>query len=154
MTQPSQGRTEGILNSLRQNANARQTVPTDTQIELPNPSSSFGAGGSRSQPFHLEKEVSMVRDAADEHTNGTPAKEISSDEEILLEEPGNRSLSGKIQFSNTTQNMDVGDATYRLENKNLNGYEKQKQQQLLASKGPPPEWTDEQLDELLAFDDI
>ncbi|KAH7549406.1 hypothetical protein JRO89_XS13G0026500 [Xanthoceras sorbifolium] len=149
----SQGRTEGILNCLRQNANVRRSVPIDKQVKKVNassPSSSCGAGGSASQNFDVEKEVLVVREDAAEGT-----KEVAlgletyvNDQEILLDDqPNSSNQPGCDRLLGTAASF--VDISNKEENGNINGG---KESQLLTSKGSLPEWTDEQLDELLAFD--
>ncbi|KAK3228288.1 hypothetical protein Dsin_008150 [Dipteronia sinensis] len=156
----SQGRTEGILNCLTQNANARSSVPFDKQMEKVNASyrsSSCGSGGSRSQNFGVEKEVLTAREEAAEITEEVALglQTHVNEQEILLDEqpkslnqPGSDNLSGDVRCINTS--VKFVDISNNEEIGNIDGVKKQSQ--LLTSKGPLPEWTDEQLEELLAFD--
>ncbi|KAK4844205.1 hypothetical protein QYF36_017690 [Acer negundo] len=92
----SKGRTEGILNCLTQNSNARWSLPFDKQMEKVNAS-------SRSSSCGVEKEVLTAREDAvlglETHVN---EQEILLDEQPnSLDKPGSNNLSGDVRCSNT-----------------------------------------------------
>ncbi|XP_031269041.1 uncharacterized protein LOC116140456 [Pistacia vera] len=156
----SQGRTEGILNCLRQNTNMRGAEHNDKELEKGNASvsSSFcDAGDSRNNNSVEEEETIVVSVDVADGRKGTSVDTGTDDHEqgiLSSKQPGHlnearkNNILGKLQCTSVTEK--VIDTPNSEENENTNGVKKQRQ--MLISRGSLPEWTDEQLDELLSFD--
>lgn len=88
----SQGKVEGIMNAIRQNANIRiiQNTKQTEKVNLSPPSGFSGSGGSNSQNFVVEKEPLVIRQRGMKEVIVGPGTD-DNDFGILLDEQPNPS---------------------------------------------------------------
>ncbi|XP_044465577.1 uncharacterized protein LOC123195800 isoform X2 [Mangifera indica] len=150
----SQGRTEGILNCLRQNTNMRVPEHNDKELEEGNTSvsSSFrGIRHSRNNNSVEEEETIVVSlDVAGgrKGTSCVTGTDSHEQEISLSEQPSHLNQERKNNLLGKFQRRSVAEEVIDTRNNE----EDKKPRQVLISGGSLPEWTDEQLDELLSFD--
>lgn len=150
----SQGRTEEILNCLRQNTNMRVPEHNDKELEEGNTSvsSSFrGIRHSRNNNSVEEEETIVVSlDVAGgrKGTSCVTGTDSHEQEISLSEQPSHLNQERKNNLLGKFQRRSVAEEVIDTRNNE----EDKKPRQVLISGGSLPEWTDEQLDELLSFD--
>lgn len=152
----SQG-TEGIMNSLRQNANTTGSAHNNEQMEADRAirSSCYIDGSNRNQNDVSGKEcLSERQDVANRTIDVAVGTKTDNDEKVEISEqlnPWDRASRGNslegAQYGSFA--ADMVEAPNNQENKNNNGTMNRPPPTLRASL---PQWTNEQLDELFAFD--
>ncbi|KAJ4713535.1 Nuclear localized protein [Melia azedarach] len=99
----SQGKVEGIMNAIRQNANIRiiQNTKQTEKVNLSPPSGFSGSGGSNSQNFVVEKEPLVIRQRGMKEPN--PSNPAARTEGIMNHLRQNASASGSVQNPTRTE---------------------------------------------------
>ncbi|OMP10651.1 hypothetical protein COLO4_04377 [Corchorus olitorius] len=150
----SQERTEGIINSLRQTGYLRGRVHNDKVIEGDEAvvSSCYINRRTRSQDAFVEKEHSVRQETISGTKKAALLAGNNKDEEtVVLEmQPSPQNLArrdSQLESSQSSYALNMVRIANNQENVAINGDLK-----LPISTGPLPQWTDEQLDELFAFD--
>ncbi|XP_012088560.1 uncharacterized protein LOC105647171 isoform X2 [Jatropha curcas] len=146
----SQGRTEGIMNSLRQNANKRGSS-LDQHMERDNATrdSCHGNGNNEDQNVVAGKQnganvTAEVADGTDQDNNG---KAVVCERLNPSSQAGRGNLSEGDQYgSAATGLIDVFD------NQEIGNIDGPKWRRPPSSRVSVPQWTDEQLDKLFALD--
>lgn len=145
----STGGTEGILNSLRQSLIARGNLHNDKQIDKGSLSAQVsisGAEASRNQDSLMEKCPFAMRQ-----------KTADVMEEVAADNVNGSVLLGDLSSSSSQVHRDQGHSVTAARdvdapNSEENGKSNEVKQQKQTLKTSIPQWTDEQLDELLASD--
>ncbi|XP_024022168.1 uncharacterized protein C17orf53 homolog [Morus notabilis] len=146
----TQERTEGIMSNLRKRSERRGSVHGNRVLEgntIPD-ISCFSNENSRNPTANTEKESSFKKIAVTENTCSDHV--IVTDKQPNLWIPAERDNSShSTQTINATANLVEVSADQETEIASGT----KPQTKLPVSRISPPEWTDEQLDELFVFDD-
>jgi hypothetical protein len=155
-----QERSEGIINSLRQTCKLRGSAPNDKGMDKgkgATQSGCFGSGMSRTQNVVAEKESLLMRLGVGNRITEVASKEdtICIDQEIVMSEEPNpcKETEGGNPSCNAQGSSDTAnfvDVPNDQEGGRAN--EVNKKRHPVISRASLPQWTDEQLDVLMAFD--
>lgn len=155
-----QERSEGIMNSLRQTSKLRGSAPNDKETEkgkAATQSGCFGNEMSRTQKSVAEKESLLMRLGMGNRITEVASREdtICIDQEIVMSEEPNpcKQTEGGNPSCNTQGSSDranLVDVPDDEESGRAN--EVNKKRHPVISRASLPQWTDEQLDVLMAFD--
>ncbi|XP_065851277.1 uncharacterized protein [Euphorbia lathyris] len=161
----SQGMTEAIMNSFVQNEDMNESSNDDEQAEMSKTTiSCHGDGKKKNQNAASGKEQLMAPQDADNEPeeidmeNGNPKDKHRNAEDMACEQRNNRNPSS--QAARASSNMFGGGQSGSREVHLNNGLNNQESGNGNGSEGKQPtnssvsvpEWTDEQLDELFAFE--
>ncbi|KAJ6881769.1 hypothetical protein NC651_028386 [Populus alba x Populus x berolinensis] len=152
----SQGRTEGIMNSLRQHAMAVACIDEQMEEDAPIRSRCHSIGNNRNENALPMEDHLLARQDLDSGRRERAVEPDTSDDDkgsVTREKLNNNNKAGIDHILEGTEYgtaaADSGGALDNQEKRNYNGTEDRLPQ---TSRAALPQWTDEQLEELFAFD--
>ncbi|XP_061956726.1 uncharacterized protein LOC133678448 isoform X2 [Populus nigra] len=152
----SQGRTEGIMNSLRQHAMAVACIDEQMEEDAPIRSRCHSIGNNRNENDLPMEDHLLARQDLDSGRRERAVEPDTSDNDkgsVTSEKLNNYNKAGIDHILEGTEyGTAAADSVGALDNQEKRNYNGTEDGQPPTSRAALPQWTDEQLEELFAFD--
>lgn len=152
----SQGRTEGIMNSLRQHAMAVACIDEQMEEDAPIRSRCHSIGNNRNENALPMEDHLLARQDLDSGRRERAVEPDTSDndkESVTSEKLNNYNKAGIDHIlEGSVYGTAAADSVGALDNQEKRNYNGTEDGQPPTSRAALPQWTDEQLEELFAFD--
>eukprot|EP00258_Populus_trichocarpa_P022019 XP_024438038.1 uncharacterized protein C17orf53 [Populus trichocarpa] len=152
----SQGRTEGIMNSLRQHAMAVACIDEQMEEDAPIRSRCHSIGNNRNENALPMEDHLLARQDLDSGRRERAVEPDTSDNDkgsVTSEKLNNYSKAGIDHILEGTEyGTAAADSVGALDHQEKRNYNGTEDGQPPTSRAALPQWTDEQLEELFAFD--
>jgi hypothetical protein len=152
----SQGRTEGIMNSLRQHAMAVACIDEQMEEDAPIRSRCHSIGNNRNENALPMEDHLLARQDLDSGRRERAVEPDTSDNDkgsVTSEKLNNYNKAGIDHILEGTEyGTAAADSVGALDHQEKRNYNGTEDGQPPTSRAALPQWTDEQLEELFAFD--
>ncbi|KAJ6764986.1 hypothetical protein OIU74_023793 [Salix koriyanagi] len=152
----SQGRTEGIMNSLRQHAMAVACIDEQMEEGAPIRSRCHSIGSNRNENAPPMEDHLLVRQDLDSSRRETDVETDTGDDDngsVTSEKLSNHNKAGREHLlEGTKYGTSAADSVGAIDNQEKRSYNGTEDRLPPTSRAALPQWTDEQLEELFAFD--